>query len=185
MTNGEQQRVPTIPIAQGENTMRKRKTMAALSSSAEQVALHIDDRMLPGEWERVLELGLPPLRQRRHWSQNDLARRSGLSRRTIWQLEQPAANKPRPSPQTLISLARSFGYVHLSDLWSGLQGAIFVDPGTPLIVGERVRRMVLAFMDCTPQEQQLVESTILAWSARHQAEALGQTLNLDILSNRC
>ena len=162
--------------------MTTRKAVTA--SSAEPNGLRIDERMLPGEWERVLELGLAALRDHRRWSQDDLARRSGLSTRTIVRLEQPAASKSRPSPQTLKSLARAFGYVHLSDFWDALQGAILVDPGTPLVVGERVRRMVFAFMECTPQEQQWVESIVLAWSAHHQAEALGQSLDIDVFSSQ-
>ena len=134
----------------------------------------------PGEWERVLTLGLAPLRKLRGWSQAELARRSGLHRRTIWLLEQPDVDKPRPGAQTLKALARAFGYVHLSDLWSAVQGTILTDPGTPLVVGERLRRMVLAFMDCTPEQQQFAESIILGWSARQQAEALGRAHLLDV-----
>ena len=104
----------------------------------------------PDEWERVLTLGLGPLRKLRGWSQAELARRSGLHRRTIWLLEQPGLDKPRPSGQTLKALARAFGYVHLSALWTALQGTILTDPGAPLVVGERIRRMVLAFMGYFP-----------------------------------
>ena len=134
----------------------------------------------PGEWERVLTLGLASLRKLRGWSQGELARRSGLHRRTIWMLEQPGAEKPRPGAQTLKALARAFGYVHLSDLWAAVQGVVAHDPGTPLMVGERVRRMVQALFDCTPQQQQLIEGVVLAWAAQQQAEALGETRLLDL-----
>ena len=134
----------------------------------------------PSEWERVLTQGLGALRKARGWTQNDLARRSGLHRRTIWLLEHPNTEKPQPSQQTIKALARAFGYIHMSDLWSALQTTMAIDTETPLIVGERVRRMVLAFLDCTPQQQQCIEGLILWWSARRQAEALDQADVLDI-----
>ncbi len=140
----------------------------------------------PGEWARVLTLGLPSLRKLRGWSQGELARRSGLHRRTIWMIEQPIAEKPQPGAQTLKALARAFGYVHLSDLWAALQGVVASDPGTPLMVGERVRRVVQALFDCTPQQQQLIEGLVLAWAAQQQAEALGEArlLDLDVILGR-
>ena len=88
----------------------------------------------PSEWERALVVGLPPLRAARGWSQSLLARRSGLHRRTISRLERPEPNTSRPNPQTLTALARAFGYVHLSDLWTALQGSRALDMGAPLIV---------------------------------------------------
>ena len=134
----------------------------------------------PGEWARVLTLGLPPLRKLRGWSQGELARRSGLHRRTIWMLEQPIGEKPQPGPQTLKALARAFGYVHLSDLWAAVQGVVANDPGTPLMVGEQIRRLVQALFDCTPQQQQFIEGLILSWAAQQQAEALGEARLLDL-----
>lgn len=138
----------------------------------------------PGEWERVLLVGLPALRQARGWSQTALARRSGLHRRTIWLLEHPEPDtsrmKPQPSQQTLKALARAFGYVHLSDLWTALQGGAAQDVGAPLVMGERLRRMVLAFMECTPYQQQFIESMIHLWAVRQQAERVGQSHLLDI-----
>lgn len=145
-----------------------------------------DTALRPGEWMRVLTLGLPPLRMQRGWSKAELARRSGLNRRTVLRLEQPGDERTAPTRQTLQALARAFGYVQLSDFWSALQGAVATDPGTPLVVGERIRRLVLGFMDLTPQQQQLVESIILGWSARGQAALLGQAhlLDMDVLLGR-
>ena len=139
-----------------------------------------DAALQPGEWERVLVLGLATLRKARGWRQHDLARRSGLHRRTIMRLEGAVADRMQPTQQTITALARAFGYVHLSDLWTALQATNAGDPGTPLVVGERIRRMVLAFLDCTPQQQQCVEGVILWWAARQQAEALGQAHLLDM-----
>ena len=134
----------------------------------------------PSEWERALMVELPGLRGARGWSQSALARRSGLHRRTISRLEHPEPHTSRPSPQTLTALARAFGYVHLSDLWTALQGSATLDVGAPLVVGERLRRMVLAYMDCTPYQQQFIESLIHLWAVRQQAEAVGQAHLLDI-----
>ena len=138
----------------------------------------------PEEWERVLEVGLATLRQARGWSQTALARRSGLHRRTIWLLEHPEPNthrtKPRPGQQTIKALARAFGYVHLSDLWVALQGSAALDVGTPLLVGERLRHMILAYMECTLHQQQFIESLIHLWAVRQRAEMIGQAHLLDI-----
>lgn len=138
----------------------------------------------PGEWERALVVGLAALRQARGWSQSALARRSGLHRRTVWLLEHPGPDahraKPQPSQQTLEALARAFGYVQLADLWSALQGSSAIDVAMPLVVGERLRRMVLAFMECTQHQQQFIESVIHLWAVRHQAERLGQAHLLDL-----
>jgi transcriptional regulator with XRE-family HTH domain len=145
-----------------------------------------DSTLGPDEWTRVLMLGLPPLRKLRGLSQAELARRSGVHRRTIWLLEQLVADKPQPSAQTLLSLARAFGYVYVSDLWIALQSVIATDPGTPLVVSERVRRMVLALFDCTPQQHQFIEGITLCWAAQQQAQALGEAhvLDLDIILSR-
>ena len=139
----------------------------------------------PGEWARVLRVGLAALRRTRGWTQADLARHSGLHRRTIMRLEGAAAAHAQPTHQTLTALARAFGYIYLSDLWTALQGTGQPDPGTPLVVGERIRRMVLALLDCTPQQQQLIESIILGWAARQHAAALGEAhaLDIDIILN--
>ncbi len=134
----------------------------------------------PSEWERALEVGLPTLRAARGWSQSVLARRSGLHRRTISRLEHPEPHTSGPSPQTLTALARAFGYVHLSHLWTALQGSAALDVGAPLVVGERLRRMVLAYMDCTAYQQQFIESLIYLWAVRQQAEAVGEAHLLDI-----
>ena len=136
----------------------------------------------PGEWERVLRVGLPALRQVRGWSQSALARRSGLHRRTIWLLEHADTLqvKPRPSQQTIKALARAFGYVELGDLWMALQGNAVLDAGAPLVVGERLRCMVMAYMECTPHQQQFIESLIHLWAVRQQAELVGQGHLLDI-----
>lgn len=151
-----------------------------------------DEKVMPmdgaaggaGEWERVLVVGLPALREARGWSQSALARRSGLHRRTIWLLEHPEPGtlrvKPRPSQQTIKALARAFGYVHLSDLWNALQGSAALDVGAPLVMGERLRRMVLAYMECTPHQQQFIESMIHLWAVRQRAETMGQAHLLDI-----
>lgn len=139
-----------------------------------------DTALRPGEWNRVLTLGLPPLRVQRGWSKAELARRSGLNRRTLLRLEQPGDERAAPSQQSLQALTRAFGYVRLSDFWSALQGAVAADPGTPLVVGERVRRLVLAYIELTPQQQQLIESIVLGWSARQQAALLGQAHLLDV-----
>ena len=125
----------------------------------------------PDEWERVLKLGLARLRKTRGWTQVDLAQRSGLHRRTIWRLEQPSADTIHPSRQTIMALARAFGYVHLSDLWTVLQEVVATDPGAPLVVGARVRKMVLAFLDCSPRQQQLFEGMITACAAMEQGDA--------------
>jgi len=145
-----------------------------------------DTALRPGEWTRVLTLGLPPLRLQRGWSKAELARRSGLNRRTVLRLEQPEDDHTAPTRQTLQALARAFGHVQLSEFWSALQDAVASDPGTPLVVGERIRRLVLAFMELTPQQQQVVESIILGWSARRQAAALGQAhlLDMDVMLGR-
>ena len=134
----------------------------------------------PGEWERAITAGLSRLRKRRGWSQRELARRSGLHQRTIWLLEQTDGAKPRPSQPTLTALARAFGYLHLSDFWGALQGPVVADPGTPLVVGVRMREMVQAFMDLTPRQQRLLEGVILIWSARQQAAALGEEATVDL-----
>ncbi len=134
----------------------------------------------PGEWERALTAGLRRMRKPRGWSQRELARRSGLSQRTIWLLEQTDGAKPRPSQPTLTALARAFGYLHLSDFWGALQGPVVADPGTPLVVGVRMRAMVQAFMDLTPRQQRLLEGIILIWSARRQAAALGEEATVDL-----
>ena len=134
----------------------------------------------PGEWARVLRLGLPALRKLRGWSKAELARRSGLHRRTIWRLEQPGDGCLEPTRQTITALARAFGYVQLSEFWTAVQGAVATDPGTPLVVGARVRQLVEAFMDLTPQQQRFVEGVTLCWSARQQAAALGEAHVLDL-----
>jgi hypothetical protein len=76
--------------------------------------------------------------------------------------------------------------VQLSDFWAALQGTVATDPGTPLVVGARLRRMVQAFMDCTPDQQQIIEGIILLWSAYQRADARGQAhaLDLDVVLRR-
>ena len=136
----------------------------------------MDDRtepmFRPGEWERVLAVGLAPLRAARGWSQADLAARSGLNRRTILRIERRDTRR-QVTRATIEALGRAFGYVHRGDLWLALQGGVVTDPGTPLVVGERVRVMVQAFMDLMPQQQRFIEGIILQWSAREQARAVG------------
>ncbi len=131
-------------------------------------------------WQPLLRSGLPALRKTRGWSQADLAQRSGLNRRTIMRVEGVIAAASTPGKQTLNALARAFGYVYLSDLWMALQGVGRTDPATPLLVGERIRRLVLALMDCTPEQQQLIEGLILCCAARQHAEALGEAHLLDV-----
>ncbi len=145
-----------------------------------------DTAKRPGEWTRVVALGLPSLRLQRGWSKAELARRSGLHRRTVLRLEQPGTGLSAPTQQTINALARAFGYVQLSDFWTTLQGAVATDPSTPLVVGAGVRRMVLAFMDLTPPQQRFLEGITLCWSALQQAEALGEThlLDLDLILGR-
>jgi transcriptional regulator with XRE-family HTH domain len=141
------------------------RTMTEVNSSRGQGAAQLS------EWERVLNLGLAKLRKARGWTQVDLAQRSGLHRRTIYRLEQQAVGTIHPSLQTIIALARAFGYVHLSDLWTVLQEVVATDPGVPLVVGERVRKMILAFLDCSPRQQQLFEGMITACAALQQRDA--------------
>ncbi len=105
---------------------------------------------LPGAWERVLVVGLPALRQAYGWSQEELARRSGLHRRTIMRIEGNEPNRPQASMQTIEALAHAFGYVQVRDLWVAVQTVVATDPETPLIVGARLRRVVQALMECTP-----------------------------------
>ena len=139
-----------------------------------------------GEWERVLTPGLAALRKAQGWTQAELARRSGLNRRTIGRLEQPGSDQHQPTQQTITALTRAFGYVRPSELWQALQGATATDPGTPLVVGERVRRMVEALFDCTSQQQQFIEGITLCWAALQQADALGEAhlLDLDVILTR-
>ena len=160
--------------------------MADRNGTGVRAAPSPDTALQPGEWARVLRLGLPALRKLRGWSKAELARHSGIHRRTVWRLEQPGDGCPEPTRQTIIALARAFGYVQLSDFWTAVQGAVAADPGTPLVVGARVRQMVEAFMDLTPQQQRFVEGVTLSWSARQQAEALGEAhlLDLDIILGR-
>ena len=160
--------------------------MPASNGTTPAAGLAPDTALRPGEWTRVLALGLPPLRLQRGWSKAELARRSGLHRRTVLRLEQPGAGLPAPTQQTIKALSRAFGYVQLSDFWTALQGAVATDPGTPLVVGAGVRRMVLAFMDLTPPQQRFLEGITLCWSALQQAEALGEThlLDLDLILGR-
>lgn len=132
------------------------------------------------EWQALLRSGLPSLREARGWTQRDLAQRSGLHRRTIMRIEGAETGQSHPGAQTLDALARAFGYVHLHDLWIALQGAGSTDGGAPLIVGERMRRIVLAIVDCSPEQQQLIEGIALCWSALARAEASGQAQTLDI-----
>ena len=132
------------------------------------------------EWRPLLRTGLPALRKARAWSQADLAQRSGLNRRTIMRLEGAEAPSRHPGKQTLSAVARAFGYIHLADLWMALQSAGKADHATPLLVGERIRRLVLALMDCTPEQQQLIEGLILCWAASQRADALGQAAMLDM-----
>jgi transcriptional regulator with XRE-family HTH domain len=134
----------------------------------------------PSDWERVLAAGLAPLRQARGWTQEDLAHRSGLHRRTIMRIEGQATKRTHASRQTIDALAHAFGYGRRSDLWTALESVTRSGAGTPLVVGERVHRLILAFFDCTPQQQQVMESIILAWSARQQAHALGEAHLLDV-----
>ena len=47
-------------------------------------------------------------------------------------------------------------------------------------MGERLRRMVLAYMECTSHQQQFIESMIHLWAVRQQAETVGQAHLLDI-----
>ena len=160
--------------------MADEEATGATAGTAPETAGH------PGEWARVLTAGLAFLRKGRGWSQADLARRSGLHRRTIWLLEQPVGAKPQPTTQTLQALARAFGHVQVSDFWTAVQSAVPSDPGTPLVVGARLRQMVQAFMECTPEQQQLIEGIILCWSAAQRAEAIGQArlLDLDVVLRR-
>ena len=139
-----------------------------------------EQALRPGEWERVFAVGLAPLREARGWSQADLAARSGLHRRTIMRIERRDEHQRQVSLQTIEALARAFGYVHRGDLWIALQAGAVRDPGTPLVVGERLREMVQAFMDLTPRQQRLLEGVILIWSARQQAAALGEEASLDL-----
>ncbi len=138
--------------------------MMASNPSRRQTVERTDD------WERVLKLGLTRLRKTRGWTQLDLAQRSGLHRRTIWRLEQSGVRTNHPNRQTITALARAFGYVHLSDLWTVLQEAPATDSDAPLVVGERVRQMVLAFLDCSPRQQQVFEGMILACAALQRTE---------------
>ncbi len=133
----------------------------------------------PGEWEQVLAEGLSPLREARGWSQADLAARSGLHRRTILRIERRDHQRQVSLP-TIEALARAFGYIHRGDLWLALQSETATSSRTPLMVGERVRVMMEAFMDLTPQQQRLIEGVILIWSAREQARALGAEALLDL-----
>ena len=146
--------------------------MTASNRSHDQAVLRTD------EWERALKLGLAKLRKTRGWTQADLAQRSGLHRRTIWRLEQPEVRNIHPNRQTVMALARAFGYVHLSDLWTVLQEVVATDPGTPLVVGERVRRMVLAFLDCSPRQQQVFEGMITACAALQRRDASSEEQQL-------
>ncbi len=132
------------------------------------------------EWQALLRSGLPPLRTARGWTQRDLAQRSGLHRRTIMRIEGAEIGLGHPGAQTLNALARAFGYVHLGDLWLALQDAGSTDSGAPLIVGERLRRIVLAIVDCSPEQQQLIEGIALCWAAVKRAEALGEAHRLDV-----
>ena len=132
------------------------------------------------EWQSLLRSGLPPLREARGWTQRDLAQRSGLHRRTIMRIEGAELGQGQPGTQTLNALARAFGYVYLGDLWMALQGAGSADGGAPLIVGERLRRIVLAIVDCSPEQQQLLEGIALCWAALRRAEASGEVHLLDI-----
>ncbi len=132
------------------------------------------------EWQALLRSGLPPLREARGWTQRDLAQRSGLHRRTIMRIEGSDTGQSHPGAQTLDALARAFGYVHLHDLWIALQGAGSADGGAPLIVGARMRRIVLAIVDCSPEQQQLIEGIALCWAALRRAEASGEAHLLDI-----
>ncbi len=139
-----------------------------------------DTALQPGEWARVLQVGLAALRTLRGWSKAELARRSGVNRRTILRLEAPGPGCGEPTRQTITALARAFGYVQLSAFWAAVQGAVATDPGTPLVVGARMRQLVEAFMDLTPQQQRFLEGLILCWSARLQADALGEAHALDV-----
>lgn len=132
------------------------------------------------EWQALLGSGLPPLREARGWTQRDLAQRSGLHRRTIMRIEGAESGQRQPAAQTLDALACAFSYVNLHDLWMALQGAASADGGAPLIVGERMRRIVLAIVDCSPEQQQLIEGIVLCWAALERAEASGQAQALDI-----
>ena len=138
------------------------------------------------EWQALLRSGLPSLREARGWTQRDLAQRSGLHRRTIMRIETTEMGQRQPGTQTLNALTRAFGYVHLGDLWMALHGAGSADPRTPLIVGERLRRIVLAIVDCSPEQQQLIEGLALCWAAIKRAEASGveQLLDLEALLRR-
>ena len=132
------------------------------------------------EWQALLRSGLSPLREARGWTQHDLAQRSGLHRRTIMRIETTEMGQRQPGTQTLNALTRAFGYVHLGDLWMALQGAGSANGGAPLIVGERLRRIVLAIVDCAPEQQQLIEGIALCWAALRRAEASGEAHLLDI-----
>ena len=132
------------------------------------------------EWQALLRSGLQPLREARGWTQRDLAQRSGLHRRTIMRIEGAETGQSQPGAQTLDALARAFGYVHLHDLWMALQGADRADGGAPLIVGERMRRIVLAIVDCSPEQQQFIEGIALCWAAIKRAEASGEAHLLDV-----
>ena len=147
-------------------------------------AQHIGGRS-PGdltiaEWQSLLRSGLQPLREARGWTQRDLAQRSGLHRRTIMRIEGAEIGQGHPGTQTLNALARAFGYVYLGDLWMALQGAGSADGDAPLIVGDRMRRIVLAIVDCSPAQQQFIEGIALCWAAVKRAERLGEAHRLDI-----
>ncbi len=159
--------------------------MARSNGISSPAAPALETPLRPTEWERVLGLGLAPLRAARGWTQTELARRSGLNRRTILRIERQEYAGRQATLPTLEALARAFGYVHVSDLWTALQAVAVTDPGTPLIVGERLRQMVLAWMDCTPEQQTLLEGVILIWAARQRATALGaaHVLDLDVTPN--
>ena len=160
--------------------MRKSPTISRTSAADRGATLQ------PRDWERVLAAGLAPLRQARGWTQEALAHRSGLHRRTILRLEGQAVARTHPSMQTIDALAHAFGYGHRDDLWLALESMTRSDAGTPLIVGERIRRLILALLACTPHQQQVVESIILGWAARQQAAALGEAhlLDVDLIRNQ-
>lgn len=66
----------------------------------------------------VLAKNLRKLRRERKWTQRDLARASGVSRRTIGRYEWGGAKPRKPNPRTLEKLADALGCT-VARLWSG------------------------------------------------------------------
>jgi transcriptional regulator with XRE-family HTH domain len=93
-------------------------------------------RKAPHPGERLLEL-----RRARKWSQEQVAARTGLTVRTISNLERAVGEPSRIHPETYDKLARLFG-VAVEEL----------DP--------RRRRRWLAQAEVTPEQMQLIENIL-------------------------